>query len=310
MKKAITGITLIFTIILCYAQQDPQWIISFYFETADGQKDTVYIGYDPEAHESPDYIDEQFELIEQFIAPNLDIFNAYVEGSLGYGEGYYDIRKGTVKNNLLEYTHINFIGTGTYPIKMKWDYFKLYSKNLPDTYPIIPDRPRARIDLYPGIQYCDNMCVDDCYYICTDSLYPELNDYLTWDCQGIFDDSVVFENWIPLNVQEGQGMMIRIRSYDTIAHWWPDANVIQSVLPNINVYPNPADSYFKIDNLENEELKIEILDFTGRPVKSLNSYSRTKMEIYINDLKKGMYLLKISNLHNKIIFTKKIQKLN
>ena len=60
--------------------------------------DELEFGSYPSASESPDVIDEQFYDIEHYILSNLDFFNVYVEGSLGCGDNYYDIRKTTIRN--------------------------------------------------------------------------------------------------------------------------------------------------------------------------------------------------------------------
>ncbi|MDD4218456.1 MAG: T9SS type A sorting domain-containing protein [Bacteroidales bacterium] len=294
---------------IVFAQQTPQWIMPFYFETADGQKDTVYIGYDPSASESPDVIDEQFYDIEHYILSNLDFFNVYVEGSLGCGDNYYDIRKTTIRNDLDLYTYINFVGVGDFPITMKWDYSQLYSENLPDIYQVISDRPRARIDIYPEIFNCDISCHDDCYYMCTDSLYPEINNYLTWDCNGILEDSVYFNSSLALTVEEGQGIMIRLRQYDTIAHWWSDTKIEKTNLLNIQVSPNPSNGLIRIGNLPEEQLSIEIYDFMGRIVKSGNYLCRKEVLFDMEALIKGIYILRISDCNNSYIYSEKIIKL-
>jgi hypothetical protein len=312
MKELFFLLLISFIIYKAEAQQEPQWLMPFYFETADGQKDTIYIGYDPSASEIGGIIDEQFYDIEQFVTPNLDFFNVYVEGSLGYGYGYgasgTDIRKVTIRNDLIEYTYINFIGTGTFPITMKWGYTQLYSENLPGIYPYIPDRPRARIDIYPEVG-CFPSCIGDCYYTLTDSLYPEINDYMAWDCMGIITDSVVFECNGPYNVQEGQGMMIRIRQYDTIAHWWEDTKIDNEFIKDIRTYPNPANSYVKIENLPVIDLKVSFYDMTGRVAMLYTCFRRKEIKINIQALKNGIYLLRISNKNNTSIYSNKIIKI-
>lgn len=311
MKKIL--FVFLFFPMTIYAQQEPQWLMPFYFETSDGQKDTVYIGYDPGASELGAVIDEQFCDIEQFITPNLNFFNVYVEGSLGYGYAYgagdNDVRKVTIRNDLISYTYINFIGTGTYPITMKLDFTQLYSENLPEMYPYIPDRPRARIDIYPEIGPCNPSCIGDCYYTLTDSLYPEINDYMAWDCMGIITDSVVFECPPQWQVSVGQGMMIRIRQYDTIAHWWEDTKIDNEFIKDIRTYPNPATDFIKIENLPVEDLIITFYDLTGIVVMVYSSLNHKEITLDIQSLQNGIYFLKILNKSDTCIYSNKIIKI-
>lgn len=305
MKKIL--FVFLFFPMTIYAQQEPQWLMPFYFETADGQKDTVYIGYDLSASGFSDVIDEQFLCYEQSVTFEQSIFNVFVDVTAF--SGMTTIRKGSIRSILQGVFHIGFVGTGTYPITMKWDFTQLYSENLPEMYPYIPDRPRARIDIYPEIGPCNPSCIGDCYYTLTDSLYPEINDYMAWDCMGIITDSVVFECPPQWQVSVGQGMMIRIRQYDTIAHWWEDTKIDNEFIKDIRTYPNPANSYVKIENLPAEDLIIVLCDITGRNSMAYHSFDRKEIALDIRSLQNGIYFLKILYKSDKYIYSNKIIKI-
>lgn len=305
MKKIL--FVFLFFPMTIYAQQEPQWLMPFYFETADGQKDTVYIGYDLSASGFSDVIDEQFLCYEQSVTFEQSIFNVFVDVTAF--SGMTTIRKGSIRSILQGVFHIGFVGTGTYPITMKWDFTQLYSENLPEMYPYIPDRPRARIDIYPEIGPCNPSCIGDCYYTLTDSLYPEINDYMAWDCMGIITDSVVFECPPQWQVSVGQGMMIRIRQYDTIAHWWEDTKIDNEFIKDIRTYPNPANSYVKIENLPAEDLIIVLCDITGRNSMAYHSFDRKEIALDIRSLQNGIYFLKILDKSDKYIYSNKIIKI-
>lgn len=305
MKKIL--FVFLFFPMTIYAQQEPQWLMPFYFETADGQKDTVYIGYDLSASGFSDVIDEQFLCYEQSVTFEQSIFNVFVDVTAF--SGMTTIRKGSIRSILQGVFHIGFVGTGTYPITMKLDFTQLYSENLPEMYPNIPDRPRARIDIYPEIGPCNPSCIGDCYYTLTDSLYPEINDYMAWDCMGIITDSVVFECPPQWQVSVGQGMMIRIRQYDTIAHWWEDTKIDNEFIKDIRTYPNPANSYVKIENLPAEDLIIVLCDITGRNSMAYHSFDRKEIALDIRSLQNGIYFLKILYKSDKYIYSNKIIKI-
>ena len=87
-------------------------------------------------------------------------------------------------------------------------------------------------------------------------------------------------------------------------------NVISSTTANFSVYvfPNPSQNKFSVKANTNstELIKINILDIQGRILKTISS-NATNMIDFGNDLKPGMYLLKIQQGKNTI--TEKIFKL-
>lgn len=58
------------------------------------------------------------------------------------------------------------------------------------------------------------------------------------------------------------------------------------------VYPNPANEFFVLKNLENENAEISIFDMTGRLVYN-NILTGTQNEINIQNLAKGTYMVKL-----------------
>jgi hypothetical protein len=87
-------------------------------------------------------------------------------------------------------------------------------------------------------------------------------------------------------------------------------NVISSTTANfsVDVFPNPSQNKFSVKANTNstELIKINILDIQGRILKTISS-NATNMIDFGNDLKPGMYLLKIQQGKNTI--TEKIFKL-
>jgi len=229
-----------------FAQVTPQWMTSFYFETADGQKDTVYIGYDSLASSSPDVIDTIFGNIESFVPFNSEEFNAYVPY---YYIAQDSIRKISIVDNIdLSSTIINFVGTGDYPITMKWDSDSYYSPDLPADFVEIPNRPNARLDIYPEGFGCAPSCWDNCFFICTDSIYPEIHEFASFDMLEIFADSVVFycNDGAPIHALN---IMIKISPFDSDQPWWPGADKMPySLNDQVEIFPNPASEFIKIQN--------------------------------------------------------------
>lgn len=70
------------------------------------------------------------------------------------------------------------------------------------------------------------------------------------------------------------------------------------------VYPNPAREYLKIKNLKgNFEYEVFILTISGKKVKNmkLRTDASGEMRIRINDLERGLYILRISNKSIKFL---------
>lgn len=279
-------------------QQEPQWLLPIYFETGDGQKDTVYIGYDPSASIYQHTVDPQFYDYEHFVYPDLTKFNAYVERSLSFGDGN-NLMKGTIKSQLESHIYINFIGTGTSPITMKWDNDKLYSSGLPSYFIEIENRPRARIDIYPEVgASCYPGCLDDCYYICIDSIYPELTSYMTWDCNGAFSDSLFVNCDIVQNVDQVLSLAIAIRKFDEYSPWWSNVkNNTNSI--SMNIYPNPTDDviYVEFSDCSSTHF-IEVYDIFGKKLSIPHIEMDGVDRLELGKLNKGIYFIRIVNEKN------------
>lgn len=69
----------------------------------------------------------------------------------------------------------------------------------------------------------------------------------------------------------------------------------------VNLYPNPANSYFKVETSIGQSVRLEMFDLNGRKVLEGNTEEST----YFNGLNKGMYIVKI-NVPNDLPITRKI----
>ncbi len=287
-----------------FAQQQPQWMMAVYFETGDGQKDTVYFGYDPSASASSQVIDEQFMELEQSTEHDPTKFNAYV----GESSNSHPYRKANITNNFQE-KNIYFSGTGTFPVTMKWENTKLYSSNLPnDIFPAILDRPRARLDIYPEVG-CYPSCVDNCSFVCTDSLYQELHSYFIDVYMEIFVDSVCFGIYEePYPISGYENIRITINPFNTIVNWSNNYNSKQEVSNKIKLSPNPATEIINLTNLPQKPLNIIIYNIQGKEILTETSSSKTTVQINISNLEKGIYTLKMTDTYHQNLYFEKIIK--
>lgn len=60
----------------------------------------------------------------------------------------------------------------------------------------------------------------------------------------------------------------------------------------ISVYPNPATDIIKIENLKSNSL-LELIDNSGKLVKTISNSKSTKTEVNIKNLSSGIYYLKV-----------------
>jgi hypothetical protein len=65
---------------------------------------------------------------------------------------------------------------------------------------------------------------------------------------------------------------------------------------NYKVYPNPAKTYFWVDNPQLDILQIELFDLFGRcMLKQETNNNETKVKVSINDLVNGSYLVRVQS---------------
>jgi hypothetical protein len=75
-------------------------------------------------------------------------------------------------------------------------------------------------------------------------------------------------------------------------------------LTTFNLYPNPAQTSFKINlNVSN----VEIYDITGKLVKAFNGDFTRNDSFDISDINSGMYIVKIDNSNNQSLTTKLVK---
>ena len=71
----------------------------------------------------------------------------------------------------------------------------------------------------------------------------------------------------------------------------PD-NISTRDFPSINIYPNPTSGRFNIDFVNfAQEAEIHIVNFQGQEVLKINNRNRLTMELNINYLPDGIYLI-------------------
>ena len=295
MKKILVFLLLLFIVCLCQAQRDPQWLMPLYFTDANGDRDTVYFGYDPEAST---FGNDEF-LGEEWIEIDTSQFNIYLFSYPDcHGADCQPIHTTTIKKtdvrNIFIGTSIGFC-KGKLPIVMKWVDSLLYASSCP--YPDLSPRPRARIDLTcedyePGIYYSCNP-IDGPPLSLTDypapEIYSEVMDSMVFDGSGMYPPASVFyhtELWLKAHDH----------TYGT--------GLEESGNPGINLFPNPVTGQLTIQLSQPEPVQVSIISITGQVLLQGNS-TGNEITFDLSDLNEGIYLVLIAtktfNYYNKIV---------
>lgn len=74
----------------------------------------------------------------------------------------------------------------------------------------------------------------------------------------------------------------------------------------IQVFPNPATSYIGITEVNGVQ-KILVFNLVGRKMKQFENIAKDR-QYFIGDLPKGMYLVQLLDLQNKVITTRRVSK--
>ncbi|MDD2564074.1 MAG: T9SS type A sorting domain-containing protein [Salinivirgaceae bacterium] len=297
-----SGLLLISHNLLSQKYQEPQWEMPLCFEDATGQRDTIWIGYDPSAEVGLWVIDPQFDEGWKWI--DTTQFNVY----LTY-QGFYSSQElhmdSVIKRDISSWTKILdsrvHFTKGQLPVVMKWDENLLNSDQLSAYYRPIPPRPRARIDLFSltglyGVIPCQeggNHAVDVYPEVICSGYIPQ-NGELLFPCFCWQQDSLVFDNtyggtrtyleeYFEHNTLD---ISIARHDYDFFAE------IEESAQLEYSIYPNPTVNYTTIVNKKGSLLTLMLYDSRGALVLSQTN-SDNDIILNLESLNRGIYILNI-----------------
>jgi hypothetical protein len=294
MKKTLILPLLMLTWLLP-AQRDPQWLMPLYFQDANGDRDTVYFGYDPEASM---YLDADTILGEEWIRIDTSKFNIFLVQYPECGGGdcpilYTDTVKKVDIRNYSVGASIGFC-KGKMPITMKWVDSLLYAPSCP--FPDLSPRPRGRIDL---------LCYDGAppYFNCpnSDETPFSLTDYPAPEITYPVMDSMFFNGSGLVSPSKSIGQLMLF----LVAHNYTYIGLEDNKNPTLNVFPNPFTDKLTIQYPLHEKYSVQVLNLSGEILFQLHSNGE-ELIIGMSGVDKGFYLVLIKT--TEIISIQKIVK--
>ena len=293
-----------------WATQQPKFVFPIYFEEGGGQKDTLYIGYDSTADGGMVGIlqDTIFGVKKMYI--DTTRFYACWSQSLTNGNQLIDsVYKANVSQTYINNAGYQFfpgnslilVNNGVLPLKISWDKSLFYSDSLPFAhYPPAPGAEgRLIINYGSDTQISENGYVDANYFNFYNTLITD-SIVLSWST---VMDSVTIANthslsvpvqygYIELNIQEWTGILVNV-------------NIIYE--EKVVVYPNPFINNININLEELYDLncQLSIYDLQGHKLKGMSLMLERNLNLELNNLSRGIYLLELSNkdfsIHKMII---------
>jgi len=276
-------VLLFFISTLIYSQATPQWLFPIWFEDANGDRDTVYIGYDPEAN-NPSGFDPEFE---KYISIDTTVFGVLVNRDITYSPntGNWNADSGKIieiDSDSYPSANLTFL-KGQMPITMYWDMSLFYSNDLP--YPYLSPYPNAAGFVYcgagePGYVNCPSAFDDDPLSL-VDSV--NINYEFPITSPHVFEGSGV----PPFNEPEEvlSSFYIIVQPYQLITS-------IENNPSNTTFYPNPFSDYLFIKSRENIA-SIKLMNSAGELVIAETDVRLNDVTLFTSNLPGGLYFLQV-----------------
>ena len=277
-----------------WASVQPQFVFPIYLENGQGERDTLYIGYDPAAsgYGVVDYdSDAVFGVKRQKIDTNS--FYACWATTLYINGSQSQLRDSVHKANVSNLSSFNnfpllttiYVHGGTLPIKLSWDITALWSDSLPYGHPdTVPEAQGKFTFYYSGDERMREngqqiICIHDLLLI-TDSVSLAV-------CS--VKDSVTLYNRFGFPVPTHWGF------FDfSLEEWTGILTGLTDPQPrNTLTYPNPFDSDLTITGLTPSDTYFVIVDLLGNVQYKSSIARRETIQLQLGSLPKGIFILKI-----------------
>jgi hypothetical protein len=281
-----------------WATQQPAWVFPLWFEDGSGQKDTLYIGYDPNSNirfggeyyrpypdngGAADTIFGEIWLKKPDSAFFAFFSNSYLGDSMskvnitpGYSFGY-------TSNNAI------WLSNAIWPITIKYD-INLFDA---DTLPISDTlKPKVYGEFWCGDTWpaSDFNCLND---YPTFYLSDTVHNYFFWPANSptyLRRDSIVLTGNNDLTIADNLSMILNIIDIHKMHN-----GIEKEAAPlPFEIFPNPAQGYFKVRSNLNTTYALRIFDSMGKQVMSkVNLFDEET--ISLKGLPSGLYLVQVLN---------------
>ena len=321
MKRSLLFIFLISFIVSLFGQQTPQWMMPIYFEDGNGDRDTLWIGYDPAATSIELAVADTI-FGETWIDIDTNVFNVafYQYPGMPIDPGFALTNK-VLKtivfgDEFLEKEFMICFHKGVLPLTITWDYHFFYSDLLPfaNLYP----RPNARIDFQCSSNCWQHPCPASHITILSDTMPNDV----CWPYDNTYAHSIYYTNCYypgespPINYVFWN-IYAKLVPHDYDACYGmdeiePPINLTESTVPkgNIKIFPNPIFNYvFTIEFESSFTGNITIINTLGGMIKKKSvNYNATSITINLPHLPAGLYYLVTTDFLGNIRGSKIIVK--
>ena len=275
-----------------WAVQQPKFVFPIYFEEGGGQRDTLYLGYDPNASLfSFNISDSIFGVIKRPLDTNMfyvkwDASQVHCGNNILCTEGFKANVCSTYSPFYFPSVNTIYCNKGILPLKISWDKSTFYTDSLP--FPNQVPYPSAWARIIYGFPFC---LARENYVDVFD-----IGGFVTAsDTNGIVRDSITFYR------PDGQLQSVNSGYLGFQIESWNSPTEIRNYEVN---------KYFNISSFENqiqvysieEDIMVKIYDLFGR--EYLSREIRKCEAVTLPIFKTNVYILVLHNSHFQI--TRKI----
>ena len=264
------------------AQQQPAWVFPMYFEDGFGYRDTVYLGYDPNA--STGNLPFEWNSLWNPDTVFGEVFEPVVQDSIFYvslRNGYdYPYR---INVSISEYARSYEISCNhaKLPLTIKWDKSLLYSTELP-----FPSQlPLPTVEGIFWVGYLASLNYD-----CGGTEPVVISDTTAYyDPECTFADSVVLDLWNCPGCITNALLTLDFESWD--GGW---TSIEEETEASFRVFPNPFNNRIDINLYGTDNQHVAITDITGRTVFSNDQTMRDgNLSLDTESWPAGIYIISV-----------------
>jgi hypothetical protein len=223
------------------ATQQPAWIFPLWIENGDGQRDTLYLGYDSTASWQG-WLGQDSIFGAMSTTIDSSKFNATFLFAM-YGDSALKVVVCSLgPNNFFPESSVGQISFihAVYPLTFSWDVTLLHSNNLPfiDQPPIPPAQGQLYFEMgtFGGAYTNDSLlCTTSNTLLISDTTQPTFNYCYTKDSvrfQDIFNTTGAQPGYVIMEIHAWDGELLKVKNINPLS--------------DLVIYPNPYSSDFNV----------------------------------------------------------------